>query len=118
MLNLKPCAHKTLNKSQICGTCEAPKDWQHLAHCTFQDPDLLYPEETDEKAVSIAKSICSNCPVKGFCLELGWSDDWGVWAGLTSVERKKLRKVFNIKDKSKIDRRLAIRTIAYRFIKN
>lgn len=114
MLNLKPCAHQNLNKSQICGTCEPPKDWQHLAQCTLGDPDLLYPEESLEDQVATAKKICSNCPVKGFCLELGWFDDWGVWGGFTSLERKKLRKLISMKDKSKLDRRLAIRTIAHR----
>jgi hypothetical protein len=52
--------------------------------------------------------------VKGFCLEIGFNDDFGIWAGFTTAERKRLRKVFSLKDKSKIDRRVMIRTIAHR----
>jgi hypothetical protein len=113
-MNLKSCAHKNLTKTQICGECEPPQGWQHYAQCTLDDPDLLYPDETDLAGVRKAKWICSNCPVKGFCLELGWADDWGIWAGFTISERKRLRKVFNMKDKTIQERRLAIRTIAHR----
>jgi len=113
-VNLKNCAHKKLSRAQICETCEAPQGWTEHALCALGDPDYLYPEESDPVQVLRAKKICSNCPVKGFCLELGWNDDWGIWAGFTTAERKRLRKVFSLKDKTIQEQRLVIRTIAHR----
>jgi hypothetical protein len=115
-MNLKNCAHKKLNRSQICGICEAPQGWTEFAQCALDDPDLLFPEETDPVQLAKAKKICSNCPVKGFCLELGWLEDFGIWAGFSTAERKRLRKTFNLKDKSIKEQRTLIRTIAYRLI--
>lgn len=115
MERLKICNHPKIKSSQICATCEAPKEWESLAQCLLVEPDLLFPEETELDRVLYAKKICSNCPVKGFCLELGWYEPYGIWGGYTSLERKRLRKTFSLKDKSKSERRDTIRTIAYRF---
>ena len=111
---MKNCAHPNLSKTQICGTCEAPIEWQHHGLCNLSDPDLMFPDETNIIEVTTAKEICRHCPVKGYCLELGWSDDWGIWAGFTTAERKRLRKVFSFKGKTLHERRLMIRTIAHR----
>jgi len=80
----------------------------------MEDLDFMFPDETNPMQVSKCKALCNNCPVKGFCLEIGWSDDFGIWAGFTTNERKRLRRVFSVKDKSVIDRRSMIRTIAHR----
>lgn len=80
----------------------------------MEDLDFMFPDETNPMLVSKCKGLCQNCPVKGFCLEIGFNDDFGIWAGFTTAERKRLRKVFSLKDKSKIDRRVMIRTIAHR----
>lgn len=113
-MSLKNCNHTNLTRTQICSKCEAPSGWQHFALCTLEDFDFMFPEETNPMQVSKCKTLCQNCPVKGFCLEIGWFDDFGIWAGFTTAERKRLRRVFSVKDKSKVDRRSMIRTIAHR----
>jgi WhiB family transcriptional regulator, redox-sensing transcriptional regulator len=115
-MNLKDCAHKKLAKTQVCATCTAPKGWEHFAQCTIQNLDAMYPDDSNVIAVAKAKRICSNCPVKGFCLELGWNEDYGIWGGFTSNERKRLRKVFDLKHKEPKEIRKMIRTIAHRMI--
>ena len=116
MLNLKDCAHAKLNKAEVCAICPAPFGWQHHALCTDDKQDLMYPEESDIDSIIKCKTLCSNCPVRGFCLEIGWSDDWGIWGGFVPSERKLLRKIFNVKHKTIQDRRKMIRTIAHRLI--
>lgn len=113
-MSLKNCNHNNLPRTQICPKCEAPDGWQHFALCTMENLDFMFPDETNPMLVSKCKALCQNCPVKGFCLEIGFNDDFGIWAGFTTAERKRLRKVFSLKDKSKIDRRVMIRTIAHR----
>lgn len=76
----------------------------------------MYPEDQDLLAIAKAKKICMNCPVKGFCLELGWNEDYGIWAGFTPTERKRLRKVFDLTQKNQKEARRMIRTIAHRMI--
>ena len=71
--------------------------WQEEAACQSEDPELFFPlgEDGDGNVVQIAraKAVCFNCPVASSCL------DWalrgkipdGIFGGLTSPERKKLR---------------------------
>lgn len=74
----------------------------------------MFPDETNVIELAFSKSICMNCPVKGFCLEIGWSEENGIWAGFSTNERKRLRKVFSLKGKTLHERRTMIRTIAHR----
>ena len=115
-MNLKDCNHAKLNKSEVCATCPAPFGWTQHALCVYEKLDKMYPEESDIDSIVECKTLCSNCPVRGFCLELGWSDDYGIWGGFIPSERKRLRKIFNVKHKNIQDRRSMIRTIAYRLI--
>ena len=116
MLNLKDCEHPKLSKTEVCESCPAPFGWTDLALCAYEQLDLMYPDETDIDSIIKCKSICSKCPVRGFCLELGWSEEYGIWGGFVPFERKRLRKIFNVKHKKVQDRRKMIRTIAYRLI--
>jgi hypothetical protein len=74
----------------------------------------MYPIDQDEIAIIKCKTICSRCPVRGYCLELGWNEDWGIWSGFTPQERKRLRKIFSLVNKSKEEIRTMIRTIGHR----
>jgi hypothetical protein len=74
----------------------------------------MFPIDQDEPAIIKCKTICARCPVRGFCLELGWSEMFGIWSGFTPQERKRLRKVFSLNGKTKEDIRLMIRTIGHR----
>lgn len=77
--------------------------------------DEMYPADQDDQVAIIkCKTICSRCPVRGYCLELGWSEEWGIWSGFTPQERKRLRKIFSLNNKSKEEIRLMIRTIGHR----
>lgn len=43
--------------------------------------------------VQVAKSICYLCPVRDECLDYAIRNEerWGVWGGLTTPERYRLR---------------------------
>jgi WhiB family redox-sensing transcriptional regulator len=46
----------------------------------------------------LAKSICQNCRHRTECAEWGIKNEaYGVWGGLTEIERKKIRRVRNAK---------------------
>jgi hypothetical protein len=112
---LKDCDHDVLKGTSICARCPKPDDWQQLANCLSGDPDRFYPPDTTDPALTQeAKSICRDCPVKGFCLEDGWSDKYGIWAGFTPEERVYLRTLF-VLPKRKSDQREMIRIVAHRF---
>jgi hypothetical protein len=36
--------------------------------------------------------VCAGCRVRLSCLEGGIEEQWGVWGGLTALERKRLRR--------------------------
>ena len=54
-----------------------------------------------------------SCPVRGFCLEEGWNDKWGIWGSFTAAERVRLKKAFPLSKDIK-QRRQVIRVIAHR----
>jgi len=110
---LKDCHHDPIEGTGICPTCPLPDDWQNSARCLDADPELFFPEADDRPTINQAIKICMSCPVRGFCLEIGWTDKFGIYGSFTPQERERLRKVFplpaNIKDKRRI-----VRIIAHR----
>lgn len=60
-------------------------------------PDLYFPEQ-DEKGgshyVKLAKRACQTCPLIKPCGEfaLKYREEYGVWGGLSPLDRKKIRK--------------------------
>lgn len=61
--------------------------------CQETDPDLFFPETGgDNFQFRTAKKFCSRCPVKAECLNLALvnNEQFGIWGGLTTKERKKL----------------------------
>ncbi len=68
-----------------------------FALCRGAGADLFFPagEVCPEGAAhaDAAKSVCRVCPVRVACLEFALAADqeYGVWGGLTEVERKRLR---------------------------
>lgn len=68
--------------------------------CQNTDPDLWFPDETeDAKGLAAtrytqARKLCAVCPVKELCLEyaLAQPEYDGMWGGLSPVERKRLRQ--------------------------
>lgn len=49
---------------------------------------IMYPEEGDERAEAIARSVCNDCVAIVACTERGKFEPAGVWAGLTAKERQ------------------------------
>lgn len=70
------------------------------AACAGLEVDVFYRHEDQRgraksESAKIAREICAECPVRQACLdyamrvENGWSR-YGIWGGLTALERAKL----------------------------
>lgn len=67
-------------------------DWQESAICRQVDPELFFPEKAQHEQARLAKKVCSTCPVKAECLQAGMFEEYGIWGGLSNVERRQIRK--------------------------
>lgn len=68
------------------------QDWRFDAACaTTSNPDDWYSEDT--LMLGRLQTICARCPVRSECLEYAVKNepDWGVWAGTTPQQRRRLR---------------------------
>lgn len=69
--------------------------WYQQAACRGMGPKLFFPEIGSDAQGDAweAKKVCAGCPVRTECLEQAQADvEWfGVWGGMTSLERRKLR---------------------------
>jgi WhiB family transcriptional regulator, redox-sensing transcriptional regulator len=69
--------------------------WMDNASCVGEDANLWFPNDKDAvNKAKQAKVICADCPVKMQCLELALTEriSYGIWGGLTSDERDRLRQ--------------------------
>jgi WhiB family redox-sensing transcriptional regulator len=63
------------------------------------NPELFFPDDFDSQMNSyqsdIAKSICRACPLLNECFEysLALNEPYGIWAGTTPLERRKLLRI-------------------------
>jgi WhiB family transcriptional regulator, redox-sensing transcriptional regulator len=110
---LKDCNHDPIEGTAICATCPMPDDWNIHARCLDHDPEIFFPEADDRVLINQATKICMSCPVRGFCLEAGWNDKFGIWGSFTAQERERLKKVFPLPKNTK-DKRRIVRIIAHR----
>lgn len=75
----------------------APPDsgqaWQRRGSCRAGDPDDWFPER-HRGDIQTAKRICGGCRVRPECLAaaLARGERWGIWGGLTTQERNRLRR--------------------------
>lgn len=74
-------------------------DWRSRAACAAQANDLFFPAENrrtqdDLDDTREAKILCGRCEVRRDCLVSALRDDvpHGVWGGLTTRERRALKK--------------------------
>ena len=71
------------------------REWRELAACAGREDNLFFPVNEGERSlVGAAKAVCEGCPVQAECLayaiETGQNE--GIWGGLTSTERRTLRR--------------------------
>jgi WhiB family redox-sensing transcriptional regulator len=66
--------------------------WMEYAQCARTDPEAFFPEKGGSTAD--AKKVCSSCPVIEECARyaLGRNERFGVWAGMSERERRKMLK--------------------------
>lgn len=66
--------------------------WQERAACRDEEPDVFFPDKANQDRA--AKRICTGCVVQRQCLEfaLEHGEEYGVWGGMTTTERKQLKK--------------------------
>ena len=103
------------NHSCLTNVCDhdAPTHWKQLAACAkLKDKDIMFPDEPDDLVgITVAKSVCQLCPVKQFCLEAGWIEEFGIWGGYSSMDRIRLKRWLKLPARQAPSRRL-IRTLA------
>lgn len=45
-----------------------------------------------EREIGEVKAVCASCPVREECASLGENEDFGVWGGMTPVERRAAKR--------------------------
>jgi WhiB family transcriptional regulator, redox-sensing transcriptional regulator len=71
--------------------------WRSKAACLDEDPEMFYPVGTTGPAldqIAKAKAVCRRCEVAAHCLAfaLESNEPDGVWGGMTTDERRALRR--------------------------
>lgn len=81
-------------------TIYPPKDesWRDLANCQGLPSEWFFPARGDnigaDSDYAQAKQVCRRCVVRQECLDYALTpplERWGLWGGLTTRERSKLR---------------------------
>jgi WhiB family redox-sensing transcriptional regulator len=74
-------------------------EWRSQAACQGEKGSAFYPPPSSERrSIKVArekraKQVCATCVVRTTCLEqaLDSGERYGIWGGLTDLERKHLR---------------------------
>ena len=83
---------------------EPDVSWREQAACSGVDSDIFFPaSEDDEQAVTQAKAICEECPVREACLQyaLATNQSAGVWGGLDAGDRRRMRRRIRDRERRK-----------------
>lgn len=72
------------------------EQWRDIALCAEVDPELWFPERGEPSTA--AKLVCGWCPVRAECLAfaLERNEQFGVWGGLSAMERRRLRRALRL----------------------
>lgn len=97
--------------TNTCPTCAPPEDWLDRIACRDQSADVFFGGAAADK---IAIKICATCPVRGYCLEKGWDEEYGVWGGIPEGHRRHLNYTMKLDMVPRRERRRAIRELAAR----
>ena len=74
-------------------------EWREYARCKGKLVDIWYPPldaENQEQYHAVAREVCNICPVWKECLIDGIGENWGMWGGLTTLERRDLIQIYKI----------------------
>lgn len=76
--------------------------WLDAAACLNEDPDLFFPvgkSQWKRRDIEGAIQVCGSCDVRTRCLERALKVDaeFGIWAGTTPLERKRIRRRIALK---------------------
>lgn len=69
--------------------------WRDEALCKGKHIDLWYPPldaSNQDEYYAVAREVCHACPVWRKCLNDGMNEQWGMWGGLTPLERSIFNK--------------------------
>lgn len=66
--------------------------WMDRGLCAETDPEAFFPEKS--RSPRPAKKVCRSCEVRSECLEYAVDNgiEFGVWGGLTEMERRGVRR--------------------------
>jgi len=66
-------------------------EWQPKAECLGEDTDFFYIDERSPNQP--AMQVCARCSVRTQCLitAIESNERWGIWGGMLSQERSRLR---------------------------
>jgi WhiB family redox-sensing transcriptional regulator len=69
-----------------------PEPWRARAACRGANTELFFPGRGAD--LRSARALCESCPVSRECLDVALEDDRldGIWGGLTSVQRRAMRR--------------------------
>lgn len=71
-------------------------EWHDLCACKGNDLALFFSDQRGSP-VGPAMELCSKCPVSRECIAHALqAEEFGVWAGTTGAERRRLRTVLGI----------------------
>jgi WhiB family redox-sensing transcriptional regulator len=82
---------------------EPEHSWREDSACSGADSEVFFPPSEDEAAAMAAKKICAACPVQEQCLQyaLATNQTEGVWGGLSSGDRRRLRRRIRDRERRK-----------------
>jgi WhiB family redox-sensing transcriptional regulator len=72
-----------------------PPSWMEQAACASHgDPDLWFPEHSQDERQQEALRVCAACPVRAACLAyvLSMPPQLGIWGGTTEEDRIRDRR--------------------------
>lgn len=102
---------KPIPGTTCCPTCEAPEDWYDRIACLDSHADVFFGGSAADK---IALRLCASCPVRPYCLEKGWHEEFGVWGGTLEGQRRHLSYVIKIDHLPRREQRRTIRELGSR----
>lgn len=77
----------------VAGCEDVDHSWQDRGACLGLDSDLFFPDRGDADTTKAAKAVCRGCDVRSECLNyaLRAQERWGIWAGTSEKERRRMR---------------------------